>query len=176
MSRGSSLLAVLALAGAVTASAHSGPPFPALANHVAGAYDISIWTDPDTTDDGSAGGQFWVLLKRAGGGEPVPAGTAVTVAIQPLDRQGPALTALAAPVGGAIDNQFAALLMDHEGRYAVRVTVEGPLGRAGAGSTVAATYDLRPPRGLVLVYLLPFVAIGALWIKVLLRRRRTARS
>jgi hypothetical protein len=38
-------------------------------------------------------------------------------------------------------------------------------------STVDATYDLRPARGLIALYLLPFLAIGALWAKVLLRRR-----
>jgi len=42
------------------AAAHSGPPFPIVADRVAGTYRVSIWTDPDATDDGSAGGQFWV--------------------------------------------------------------------------------------------------------------------
>jgi len=32
--------------------AHSGPPFPIVSSRVAGSYIISIWTDPDATDDG----------------------------------------------------------------------------------------------------------------------------
>ena len=50
-----------------------------------------------------------------------------------------------------------------------------PLGRAEVDSRVDATYDLRPAPWLIALYLLPFVAIGALWGKVLLRRRRAKR-
>ena len=151
--------------------AHSGPPFPILSNRIAGAYDISIWSDPDTTDDGSPGGQFWVVLKAVGGGPAIPAATVVTVAIRPLDREGPTRTGRAVPVNGATDNQFVALLMDHEGPFGVRVTVDSSLGRAEVESRADATYDLRPSRGLIVIYLLPFVAVGALWMKVLWRRR-----
>jgi hypothetical protein len=153
--------------------AHSGPPFPILSNRIAGAYDISIWSDPDTTDDGSPGGQFWVVLTAADSAIELPAATIVTVAIHPLDRDGPTRTGRAGPVNGAAGNQFVSLVMDHEGRFAVRVTVEGPLGRAEVESRADATYDLRPSRGLIVVYLLPFVAVGALWMKVLWRRRQT---
>jgi hypothetical protein len=74
-------------------------------------------------------------------------------------------------VNGATDNQFVALLMDHEGPFAVRVTVESSLGRAEVETRAEATYDQRPSRGLIVIYLLPFVAVGALWMKVLWRRR-----
>jgi len=164
------LTAVLLSAKAVIA--HSGPPFPILSNRIAGAYGISIWTDPDTTDDGSPGGQFWVVLKPVEGQPAIPAGTVVTVEIRPLDRDGPARTGVARPVNGAAGNQFVALPMDHEGGFGVRVTVDSALGRAEVESRADATYDLRPSRGLIVVYLLPFVAIGALWMKVLWRRRK----
>jgi hypothetical protein len=166
-----SLAAAFVLASGAVA-AHSGPPFPILSNRIDGAYDISIWTDPDTTDDGTPGGQFWVMLKGAGGAV-IPAATVVNVEIRPLDRSGAARTGRASPVGGAVDNQFVALPMDHEGPFAVRVTVESALGRVEAASQVDATYDLRPSRGLIALYLLPFLAVGGLWAKVLLRRRRT---
>ncbi len=165
------LLVTAALLSVESATAHSGPPFPILSNRIAGAYDISIWSDPDTTDDGSAGGQFWVVLKAVGRGPGIPAATVVTVAIRPLDREGPTRTGRAVPVNGAADNQFVALLMDHEGPFGVRVTVDSSLGRAEVESRAEATYDLRPSRGLIVIYLLPFVAVGALWMKVLWRRR-----
>jgi hypothetical protein len=57
----------------------------------------------------------------------------------------------------------------------VHLTVAGPLGTAEILSAVDATYDLRPAPALLLVYLLPFVALGGLWAKVLLRRRRRRR-
>ena len=60
--------------------------------------------------------------------------------------------------------------MDHEGRFDVRVTVDGPLGRVELSSAVDATYDERPAPILLLVYMLPFVAIGLLWIARLRRR------
>jgi hypothetical protein len=165
------VLVAAALLSAESVTAHSGPPFPILSNRIAGAYDISIWSDPDTTDDGSPGGQFWVVLTAVGGGPAIPAPTVVTVAFRPLDREGPTRTGRAVPVNGATDNQFVALLMDHEGPFGVRVTVDSPLGRAEVESRAEATYDLRPSRGLMVIYLLPFVAVGALWMKVLWRRR-----
>ena len=153
-------------------AAHDGPPFPIVSNQISGPYSISVWTDPDTTDDGTPGGQFWVTLEPAGGVKAVPAGTTATVSIRPLDRNGGAREGRAAADSGDAGRQFVALVMDHEGRFAVRVTVDGPSGRGQVESQVDATYDLRPPRGLVVLYLLPFVAVGVLWMKVLLRRRR----
>ena len=154
----------------VRASAHSGPPFPILSDKAAGPYVISIWTDPDTTDDGSAGGQFWIRIHLAGGGE-VPAETRATVAIAAVDRPESARTASASPVRGDVTNQFAALVMDHEGSFGVLVRIDGPRGRAAVDSSVDATYDLRPPRPLLLVYLVPFVLVGLLWGRLLMRRR-----
>ena len=46
------------------------------------------------------------------------------------------------------------------------------MGRGQVEGEVTATYDLRPPPGLLVIYLLPFVTVGALWVKVLVRRRR----
>ena len=172
--RASVVLSAIAglLCGGSVVRAHNGPPFPIVSNQVTGDYSISVWTDPDTTDDGRPAGQFWVVLDPADGNRQIPAPTRARVAIRPLDREGPTLSAAAEPVNGAVGRQFAVLLMDHEGPYGVRVTVDGPLGRVDVDSTVDATYDLRPARGLIVLYLFPFIAIGALWAKVLLRRRR----
>ena len=151
--------------------AHNGPPFPIVSNRVVNGYSLSVWTDPDTTDDGSAAGQFWVVLESANAA-PIPQGTEVIVSVRPLDRPGPINTGHASPVNGAVARQFIALEMDHEGRFEVKIVVNGPLGRAEVESAVDATYDLRPAPGLIALYLFPFVAIGALWAKVLVRRRR----
>ena len=154
--------------------AHSGPPYPIVSDRVAGPYSVSIWTDPDTTDDDRAAGQFWVVLEPAARGGSIPLDTRATVTIRPLDREGAALSAPAEPVEGAVERQFVALRMDHEGRFGVEVSVEGTLGRGVVESEVEATYDLRPPPITLAFYLLPFVAIGALWMRVLLRRRAAA--
>jgi hypothetical protein len=175
--RGSVLAAALLVVLALTArlGAHSGPPFPIVSSQIAGAYDIAIWTDPDATDDAVAAGQFWVVLKPHGAAA-IPDGTRVTVAIRALDRPAAELTAAAAPVDGLVTRQFAALRMDHEGRFAVRVAVDGPLGPAQVTSQVDATYDLRPPPVLFVIYLAPFVVLGLVWVKLLRRRRALARG
>jgi hypothetical protein len=165
------LACALLLVPSVILRAHSGPPFPIVSDRPAGPYLISIWTDPDTTDDGSPGGQFWVRVQRHAEAGAIPAQTRATVAIKPLDRTGPELTGSATPVHGDITNQFAGLVMDHEGRFAVHVTIDGPLGAAAVDTAVDATYDLRPPPFLLAVYLLPFLLVGLLWGRLLVRRR-----
>jgi hypothetical protein len=161
---------VAAVSHATTVDAHSGPPFPIVSNQIAGPYDVSVWTDPDATADGSAAGQFWVVVQPANRATSLPADTKVNVTIQPADG-GPALRGTAKPVNGDVSRQFVALLMDHEGRYAARASIEGPLGSVDVAADVDATYDLRPSSTMVAVYVMPFVLVGFLWIKLLLRRR-----
>jgi hypothetical protein len=152
--------------------AHSGPPFPVLSNRIIGAYDISIWTDPDSTDDKTPAGKFWIVIDPSSRGGSIPAATRATVTIKPLDRPDEALSGRTQPVEGSVSRQFVALLMDHEGPFTVHVSVDGPLGRADVDTKVDATYDLRPAPIMLAVYLFPFLAIGALWVKVLMRRKR----
>jgi hypothetical protein len=163
---GAGLLAVLALAARL--GAHSGPPFPIVASQIAGPYEVAIWTDPDATDD--------AVVLTPHGAAAIPAATRVIVAIRALDRPGAELTAHAAPVTGLVTRQFAALRMDHEGRFAVRVAVDGPLGRAQVTSEVDATYDLRPSPALLVIYVLPFAVLGLVWVKLLRRRRALRRG
>jgi len=153
------------------AVAHSGPPFPIVQSRVTGPYEVSVWTDPDSTDDGTAGGQFWVTV-RPSSGAPLPAETRVTVAIRPLDRPGPLDTERADPLPNDASQHFAALVMNHEGRFHVQVALDGPLGPAQVVGEVDATYDLRPSPAALAVYLIPFVLLGLLWMKVLLKRRQ----
>ena len=170
MTARAAVLALLLTAWPEGTLAHDGPPFPIVSDRIAGPYRVSIWTDPDTTDDGSPGGQFWVRIYQASDGDAAPSGTRSTVAIRPLDRPGDGRTAGGEPVRGDITNQFAALFMDHEGRFAVRVTIDGPLGQAVVEADVDATYDLRPAPYLFFLYLAPFLLVGLLWGGLLIRR------
>lgn len=152
--------------------AHTGPPFPIVTSRNVGAYEVSVWTDPDSTDDGSAAGRFWVTLRPSSGAS-LPADTRVNVAINPAGTPGQPNTASAEPVANDPSHRFAALVLDHEGRFHVRVTIVGPLGPAGVEADVDATYDLRPPPAMIAVYLIPFAGIGFLWLKLMLKRRRS---
>ena len=163
-------------AGAVRAGAHNGPPFPLVSNRAAGAYDVSLWTDPDVTDDGSAAGRFWVILAPARAGSPRALDTRVVVSASPLDRHGPEAAGLAEPDGRDASRRFVALTLDREGRYAIRVAIDGPLGPAEIDATVDATYDLRPRPLMLGLALMPFLLVGVLWLKLLLRRRRGVRG
>ena len=168
---------LLALAAQASVFAHSGPPFPIVTDAIRGPYTISIWTDPDATDDGSLGGQFWIVIAPSTKGLAIPPDTRATVSVQPdgATQPSPHLTSVAAPVRGDVTNQFGAVLMDHEGPYAVHVEVTGPLGRAVVDAMVDATYDLRPPPYMLIWYLVPFLLVGLLWGRLLLRRRAAGR-
>jgi hypothetical protein len=165
-------LASLAMPG--TVRAHSGPPFPIVTDASRGPYLISIWTDPDTTDDGSAGGQFWIVIGPSTRDATLPDDTRATVRVNPSNQPSLASTRTTArtePVRGDVTNQFATVVMNHEGTYAVHVEVTGSLGRADIESMVDATYDLRPPPYMLIWYLVPFLLTGGLWTRLLLRRR-----
>ena len=82
----------------------------------------------------------------------------------------------AAPVNGDVARQFVALVMDHEGPYGVRVAVDGPLGKADVDASTDATYDLRPRPILIVVFVMPFLLVGFIWGKLLIRRRMHARG
>ena len=156
----------------VVVSAHSGPPYPIVTERPIGGYVVSVWTDPDATDDGSRGGQFWVVL-HDGSGRPPAAAATIDVAVKASDRDAPWHRGEAPPVGGDATRRFVALPLDHEGPYAVTVALSGPSGHATLETMVDATYDLRPQPYLIAVYLLPFVLIGGLWVKLMLARRRS---
>ena len=165
--------AIGVLMAAAIGRAHQGPPFPIVSDRVAGPYRISIWTDPDSTDDGSAAGRFWVTIQPVRHDVSLPSETRATISIAPAGRPSPALAARAEPTRPDATTQFAALVLDHEGRFRVRVDIAGPLGPAAVEADIDATYDLRPAPGLIVLYLVPFVLAGFLWLKLLLRRRRS---
>lgn len=159
-------IVVLLLSSGV-ALGHAGPPIPLVSNRIVGLYKVSVWADPDSTDDGTAAGRFWITFAT-----PPPPGTRVQVGISPLDRAGPTIEGTAQSDVRNASQWFSALVMDHEGRFQMRVAIDGPLGPAAVEAEVDATYDLRPAPGLVVVYLVPFIAVGFLWLKHLLRRRK----
>jgi hypothetical protein len=163
-----------ALTLATDAAAHSGPPFPVVTDRAAGPYTVSIWTDPDTTNDGAPGGQFWIVLsRRSTGAAPV---TRVTVTAAPGAATG-ATRSVDATVSARDGNTyFGALVLDREGPYRIEVDVSGPQGHVTVRTTVDATYDLRPSPFVAVLYLLPFLLIGALWIRRLVKRPRPRAS
>jgi hypothetical protein len=146
-----------------TTQAHSGPPFPIVTDQAVNGYKVSVWTDPDVTDDATRAGRFWVTV--------APPATSIVVAVKPLDRAGEATSAAAQAVNGDAQRYYTALRLDHEGRFDVRVEIDGPLGPAHVDAYTDATYDLRPRPILTLLFIAPFLLVGFVWGKLLLKRR-----
>jgi hypothetical protein len=166
MSSRLTLLLGIVLLLAQIASAHEGPPFPLFVDQKADRYVVSVWTDPDV---GTA--LFFVILNAP---EP-PADLRVQIGVQPVSGRLPEAfyPAERENVQGQVQYR-AQVHFDAQELWRVRVRLESAQGNGETMATVEAT----PPgygRWDLLVYLLPFLAIGALWAIAMLRRikRRT---
>jgi hypothetical protein len=166
----SALLSLLALPlCALPARGHSGPPFPILVDRQVGPYVASVWTDPDIGT-----GTFFVTLEPPKKGS-LPAKMAVRIGVQPVSKRLPEVfyTAEPQPVPEGA-RYFTTVKFDQGGMWHTRVLIESP---AGGGELKA---DVEPtPDGVIgpfasLVYALPFLGVGFLWIKAALRRRSPA--
>ena len=152
---------------ATTASAHEGPPFPLFVDQKVDRYLLSVWTDPDV---GTA--LFFVIVS---GPAEVPADLKVQIGVQPASGRLPEAfySGVRENVQGNIQYR-AEVQFDAEELWRLRVRLESAAGNAETLATVEAT----PPgygRWDLLVYLLPFLAVGILWVIAMVHKikRRT---
>lgn len=155
------LLIALLLLSVQSASAHEGPPFPLIADQKVDRYVVSIWTDPDV---GTA--LFFVIINSP---EPPP-DLRVQIGVQPVSGRLPEAFYVAERENVQGQVQYRALVnFDAQEFWRVRLRLESAQGTAETFATVEAT----PPgygRWDLLVYLLPFLAVGVLWGIAILRR------
>jgi len=163
------LLIPLLLAGAAPAVAHEGPPFPILVDQRVGPYVASVWTDPDIGT-----GTFFVVLEPPEGGK-LPAQTKVQVTVAPLDKHhGETLYEAEAQKVRYGARYFTETKFDQGGLWRVRVLLGGSEGGGELTAQVEPTPDgTIGPIALVL-YALPFLAVGFLWLKAVLVRKEKA--
>ena len=151
--------------------AHEGPPFPIVVDQPVGPYVTSVWTDPDIGT-----GTFFVVLE-APEGRRLPAGTTVRIGVRPVSgRLAEAVhEAVARPVrrGG---HYYAEVPLDQGGVWRVRVVLAGAEGGGEVTAEVEATPDGTIGPVALVIYVLPFLAVGLLWLKATLRRREAARA
>jgi hypothetical protein len=149
--------------------AHEGPPFPIVVDRPAGPYVVSVWTDPDIGT-----GVVYVVLEPPEG-KSLPARTAVRVGVRPLSgRLAEAFyDAEAQPVRHGA-RYFTEVKLDRGEMWRIRALVDGSEGGGEVGAEVEATPDGTIGPIALVVYLLPFVAVGFLWLKAVLRRRERA--
>jgi len=157
-----SLVILVCLAKSI--SAHEGPPFPLFVDQKVDRYVVSVWTDPDV---GTA--LFFVIVKAP---EPaqVPPDLQVQVGVQPANGRVPEVFYPATRENLQGQMQYRAEVhFDTQELWRVRVRLQSAEGNAETVATVEAT----PPgygRWDLLLYVLPFVAIGLLWALALVRK------
>ena len=146
--------------------AHEGPPFPILVDQKAGPYVASVWTDPDVGT-----GIFFVILES----KALPAKTRVRIGLQPISKR------LEEAVYEAESENvrhgaryYVEAPLDRAEMWRVRVLLDGPEGGGEMAAQVEATPDGTLGPWASLIYLLPFLGIGLLWLKAAMRRRAPA--
>lgn len=162
MSSRNALVLILIFCCARSAGAHEGPPYPLFLDRQVDRYVISVWTDPDVGT-----GLFFVILS---GPSELPPDLRVQVGVQPVSGRLPEAVYTAQREGLQGQVQYRAeVQLDAEELWQVRVRLESAQGNAETVATVEAT----PPgygRWDLLVYLLPFLAIGLLWSIAMIRK------
>lgn len=146
--------------------AHEGPPYPLFVDKKVDPYIISVWTDPDVGT-----GLFFVILTPP---DPVnlPSDLQIKIGVQPVTGRLPEAfyNAEREQVQGQVQYR-AEVQFDAEELWQVRVRLESVRGNA----ETVANVEVTPPgygRWDLLVYLMPFLAIGLLWAIAMIRRTR----
>ncbi|HWS87958.1 MAG TPA: hypothetical protein VN282_13395 [Pyrinomonadaceae bacterium] len=159
------LTAGLLLAVGTDALAHEGPPYPIIVDKTLGPCVLSVWSDPDVGT-----GTFFFILEPARGGR-LPDDIRIDIGVHPVSGRLPEAIYAAEreDQGGRV--QFKALVpFDAEELWRVRVRLQS----AEGGGEAATDVEVTPPgygRWDMLIYLLPFAAVGALWLRALVKGR-----
>jgi len=150
------------------ARAHVGAPYPVLMEEPVGPYLVSALADPDV-----GGGTFYVMV--ALDGKAPPEGTTVTARAEPEDGHRAAEAYAAERQQTRYGERFVAEVpFDAEGPWQMRLVVEGPAGAGEVEFPVRVT-----PSGTgwlaTVACLVPFVLLGGLWLRGILRQRSKSR-
>ncbi|HEY2962420.1 MAG TPA: hypothetical protein VGJ37_08410 [Pyrinomonadaceae bacterium] len=143
----------------IPALAHNGPPFPIVVDQQVGPCVISVWTDPDIGQ-----GSFFVMIQPAPNGS-IPNDLSVQLLVQPVSGRLPETSYRAEREDLRGQLQYKTLVnFDVQEQWRVRIKLDSA---QGSGETTA--FVEPTPQGLgrwdLLLYLLPFLAIGFLWLR-----------
>jgi len=162
------LLTLLCLS--LPALAHQGPPFPIVVDQMTGPCKISVWTDPDIGI-----GTFFVIVDPLPGKQ-VPNDLKVTLSVQPVSGRLAEKTYEMQRADQKHQVQFNGQVeFDQQEFWHVRVRLESSAGSGESLSQVEAT----PPgfgKWDLLFYLSPFLFLGAVLLRGILRRRKLAKQ
>ena len=155
----------LLLACPVLAFAHEGPPYPIIVDKTVGPCVLSVWSDPDVGT-----GTFIFILEPIPGGK-LPDDVRVEVGVRPVSGRLPEAVYAATREDQSGRVQYKALVpFDAQELWRVRVSLRSSQG----GGEATTDVEVTPPgygRWDLLIYLLPFVAVGALWLRAIIKGR-----
>jgi hypothetical protein len=152
--------------GTAPVHAHEGPPFPILVDQQVGPFIASVWTDPDVGT-----GIFFVVLEPPEG-QFLPEKTRVRIGLQPVSRRLPeAVYEAELRRLRRHARYYAEAPLDKAEMWRVRILLDSEKGGGELAAQVEATPDGTLGPWASLIYLLPFLGIGLLWLKAAMRRR-----
>ena len=147
------------------ARAHNGPPFPIITDQRVGPCVVSLWIHPDVGNS-----PIFVLVDPAPGGA-IPENLKIEIGVQPVSGR---LAEVRYPTSIAdqrgqleykTDVQF-----DQQEFWKVRLILTSAAGDGESLASVEAT-PLGYGRWDLLLFALPFIAVGFLWFKIMAKRR-----
>jgi len=147
------------------ARAHNGPPFPIITDQRVGPCIVSLWIHPDIGTS-----PIFVLVDPAPGGA-IPKDLEIAVGVAPVSGR---LAEVVYPASIAdqrgqleykTDVQF-----DQQEFWSVRLILTSSAGGGESLAKVEAT-PVGYGRWDLLLFALPFLAVGFLWFKVVAKRR-----
>jgi hypothetical protein len=163
--RAVAVAAVLAAGCSIEVRAHEGPPYPIVVDSRTGPCVVSVWGDPDVGT-----GTFFIILEPREGGE-LPEEISVSLGIQPVSNWQPEELHPASKeaVKGRVQYK-AEVPFPTEELWRIRLV----LATSQGDGEITADVEVTPPgygRWDLLLYVFPFVAIGLLWLRAMLRGR-----
>ena len=164
------LTAAIVLFTSSPAGAHEGPPYPIIVDKIVGPCLVSVWTDPDV------GVGTFLIFPEGLEGKSVPADLQVDVVVQPVSKRIPESRFRAVRADLTDRAQFKAeVAFDAQEYWNVRIVLHSSQGDGEETVQVEAT----PPgygRWDLVIYLLPFLAVGFLWLRAIMKKRSDARG
>jgi len=146
---------------------HRGAPSPIVRDQRVGPYLASVWTDPEV-----GRGPMYVVLEAANGLTFTPP-TAVRVGVAPVSGRLPEALhdAHAEPVrrGGRFMTD---VVFDRAARWNLRVVIDGSAGGGQLTSQLDTVPNVSTGPFVLVLSLLPFLAVGGLWWRAAVIRRR----
>src|ERR1700753_1582269 len=163
------VLLFMAICTSAPAWAHIGPPYPILENRKIGNLTVSVWSNPDVGT-----GSFFIMIDPPKGAT-VPADMKVQVIVQPVSGRLPeaAYDAWRQQLRNRVEFK-ADVPFDKEETWRIRFV----LASAQVSGETSVDVPVTPTLGRwsLLFFLLPFLAIAALWLRAIrVRQNRRKR-